>query len=85
MKTVADILKERGIAVPVDHKIIFYNNRCYTSPIDVLLEDEYQDDYAVLILPNDYPSPKSATAIAKAASKGYQLQVLLRVFWPRGW
>jgi hypothetical protein len=80
MKTVENILTEHGIAVPDNHKIIFYNNRCFTSPIDVLLEDEYQDDYAVLILPNDYPAPKTAEAIAKAAGKGFPLRVLHRVF-----
>ena len=80
MKTVADILHERGITVPIDHKIVFYNNSYYTSPIDVLPEDEYQNDYAVLVLPDDYPCPRSKISIAKADSKGYHLQILNRTF-----
>ena len=80
MKSVIQILTEKGISVPEDHKIIFYNNSFYTSPIEVLGEDEYQDDYEVMLLPKSYPNPRTKAAVAKAQTKGYHLRVIPRIF-----
>ena len=80
MKTVADVLKERGVVVPAGYKIIFYNHSGCTSPIEVLPEDEYTNDYQVLVIPEDYPSPNTKEKVQKAREKGYMGCILWRVF-----
>jgi len=76
METIMDALTKRGIAVPEGHKIILYNNRHFTSPIEVDPDDEYQEDYACLVLPEAYPLPRNKTQIERADSKGFILNIL---------
>ena len=73
-----DALTKRAISVPEGHKIILYNNQHFTSPIEVYPDDEYQEDYACLILPKAYPLPRNKTQIERAGRKGFMLNHLLQ-------
>jgi hypothetical protein len=75
--SIMDALMKRGISVPDEHKIILYNNQHFTSPIEVDPDDEYQADYACLVLPNAYPLPRNKEQIDRAGRKGFILNTLL--------
>jgi hypothetical protein len=76
METIMDALTKRGIILSEGQKIILYNNRHFTSPIEVYPDDEYQDDYAVILLPESYPLPRNKTHIELAGKKGFPLHIL---------
>ncbi len=72
----ADILSQKNIPVPEDSRIVVYNNTFFTSPIELYLTDEFQDDYAVIILPPNYPVPKTKNNIIRAGNAGFPLHIL---------
>jgi len=71
-----DVLRQKNIMPADGYTIVIWNNTLYTSPIEVLPEDEFQDDYAVMLLPEGYPLPRSKMAVERAICKGYPLHIL---------